>query len=156
MLNERSGIRSQSTRGATQVIVYLHDLLHARRDQQRGRQPLLNRENDPFTRPDSDRSRSQLLRTDRHDSRTTSKQATSKEKESKSFLSLQRMKIKTQEDFSSWLTCYLDRFDRILHLEDTSFRAEAVHTPIVLIPCHKHGPLLSLSLSLVPLSLSSN
>ena len=40
---------------------------------------------------------------------------------------------------------YLYRLYRVLHLKDASLRAEAVHAPIVLIPCHKHGGELSLS-----------
>ena len=60
--HEGARVRRQPASGATQVVVDLHDLLNARRDQQGRRQPLLHRKNDALARSDPDRGRSKLCR----------------------------------------------------------------------------------------------
>lgn len=37
------------------------------------------------------------------------------------------------------LVPHLDRFDCILHLEQSSLRAKGIHTPIILAACEEHG-----------------
>ena len=65
--HEGARVRRQPASGATQVVVDLHDLLNARRDQQGRRQPLLHRKNDALARSDPDRGRSKLCRANERD-----------------------------------------------------------------------------------------